>query len=147
MCGHLEVVKCFIDKKGVDASVQTGMAALFLHSAAEGNRLGVVKYLIDKGVDVNVQDKSGKTPLYIANCYENKDLVSLLLDKGADVDLQDGNDRVVLYTTLHLRSRYYGAGCIKLLIAHKIKLQDFNAEKPEYLQDPDTNLKRSMSKY
>ena len=59
-----------------------------LHIAVAGERMSVVKQLIDSKADVNVSDQFGFTPLHYAVAKRNKELVLLLIEKGASVTVE-----------------------------------------------------------
>ena len=59
-----------------------------LHIAVAGERMSVVKQLIESKADVNISDQWGMTPLHYAVANRNKELVLLLTEKGASVTVE-----------------------------------------------------------
>ena len=65
--GHLDMVKCLVDKKKADFNIKDDDGRTPLHFAASKGYLEIVQYLIDKKkADFTVKSNFGKTPLYEA---------------------------------------------------------------------------------
>ncbi|WP_054849042.1 ankyrin repeat domain-containing protein [Vulcanisaeta sp. JCM 14467] len=60
-----------------------------LHYAVLGNRLDIVKYLIENGADINARDNTGKTPLHFAAKNGYLDIVKYLIENKADINVKD----------------------------------------------------------
>ncbi|MFT0820523.1 TomO hydrophobic C-terminal domain-containing protein, partial [Wolbachia endosymbiont of Nasonia vitripennis] len=69
--------------------------------------------------------------------------VNALLAAEADVNLQNADGK----TPLHLAVEKKHKSAAEFLIAHEIKLQGSNAQKPEYLVQHNSNFTREMSEY
>ena len=81
--GHLEVVKYFIEEKGVDIHVGTDHV---LRYAAERGYLDIVKYAYSKGADLSA---FYSYPLFWAARNKHFEIAEWLLDHGADPNGQE----------------------------------------------------------
>lgn len=68
-----------------------------LMSAANGNHLDTVKFLISRGANINATRHNGLTALMIASQVGNEKLVEYLIQNGADINLitNDGADAFI----------------------------------------------------
>jgi len=75
-----------------------------LHIAVFGNKLDVIKLLIDAGANVDIQDKFGKTPLLyvvslavattnLSQLSDTKTMITLLKNAGANIDITDNTGK------------------------------------------------------
>merc|ERR1719389_1574236 len=82
--GDLKSVQEHLEKKRpLDAQDQKGITALGY--AVGGNRIAVVKLLLDSRANPFAVDSSGNSALYYAAGYGRKELVEYLLKTGASV--------------------------------------------------------------
>jgi len=106
--GHLECVRCLVEKGGADVNYADGDGVVPLLVACMSGHLECVRYLVEKGADVNYDIDGGKTtPLHLSPlgcaCMSNKgsiEMVSLLLKRGADANadfLSDGKKVLPLH--------------------------------------------------
>jgi ankyrin repeat protein len=66
-----------------------------LHAAIEGEKLQVIRWLIQHGADCNTPYSDGKTPLFHAVTKGSLDVRALVEEGGASVDVRDDEDRTV----------------------------------------------------
>ncbi|AVP87042.1 ANK repeat containing protein [Candidatus Phycorickettsia trachydisci] len=71
-------------------------AESLLPSAAGGNNLDAVRWLLDNGINVNEQDSYGETALHCAVLKGNLNLINFLLDKNADVNIRNADGETPL---------------------------------------------------
>ncbi len=61
-----------------------------LHYAAENDKVGLAKYLLDRGADKEVRRGYGQqTPLHKAAWKDSRAVAELLIDRGAEIDARD----------------------------------------------------------
>ncbi|UVW83823.1 ankyrin repeat domain-containing protein [Wolbachia endosymbiont of Aedes albopictus] len=144
--------------KGADVDEEGSLGRTPLHFAAEKGHEGMVRILLDKGASVDEKDDRGRTPLHFAAGDGHENIVKALLDKGASVDEKDDRGRTPLQCAVAVSneraSRFlywtFANGherTSKSLIENEIKLRGLEVEKPECLQNPNTDLRTGMSKY
>ena len=79
--GHLETVKFWIEKLGVDVNTKGRQGLTPLHFAARSGKVDIVKYLLEiDTVNAESLDDRGKTALDFAN-VNNRDEIIILLEK------------------------------------------------------------------
>ena len=100
--GWLDVLKYFVEHKGVVINLQHGEGKSALHLACSFGHKEIVKYLFSKGADVDLQNNTGVTALHLACGFGHKEIVKYLLSKGADVDMQNN----ACVTALHFACSY-----------------------------------------
>jgi hypothetical protein len=83
-----------------------------LHWAAEHNKVGLAKYLLDNGADKNAQEINLRTPLHEAAKYDSEAVAKLLIDAGADKEAKNSLSR----TPLHFAAINGSEAVAKLLI-------------------------------
>jgi ankyrin repeat protein len=101
MYGHKAVITALLNA-GADPNLsgeaehEDGQTALMeiASSFFAGNRVDVIKHLVDRGADVNAQDEKGRTALMIAG--SNTDSVKALLEAGADPDIRDRTGKTAI---------------------------------------------------
>ncbi|CAN6564208.1 unnamed protein product [Malus baccata var. baccata] len=84
--GHEQIAKLLLDN---GANLNSGDIGQFACTAAEQNRLDLLKEIVRHGGDVTRPKSSGTTALHLAVSEDNVDIVKYLLDQGADVDKPD----------------------------------------------------------
>ncbi|HJZ72946.1 MAG TPA: ankyrin repeat domain-containing protein, partial [Vicinamibacterales bacterium] len=77
-----------------------GMHTRPLLEAADHDRVGIVKILLDYGADPNQYSRSRVTALHVAAKHGYGDIVELLITRGADVNRIDSWGRTPLYDAL-----------------------------------------------
>jgi len=94
--GHLECVRCLVEKGGADVNYADGEGGVPLLVACVSGHLECVRYLVEKGADVNYYIDGGKTtPLYTAanmifstpEARKDKgrvEIIRVLLENGAE---------------------------------------------------------------
>lgn len=87
--GALNIVKYLIED--VSENITNIDESEILHSAARGDNLDVVQYLIKKGANVNKKNYIGETPLFIATRYGHINVVKYLIEE-ANADLNIKNE-------------------------------------------------------
>ncbi len=60
-----------------------------LHYAAEHDKVGLAKYLLDRGAKIEARDKWQRNPLHLAARYDSRAVAELLLDRGAEIDARN----------------------------------------------------------
>lgn len=98
--GYLDIVKYFIEQKGVKFDVKTKIDGTTpLHFAASSGNFELVKYFIEeKGVDVDVKNSDLRTPVFFAIYSGHLNIVEYLVDeKGADFTISDEYGFTPLY--------------------------------------------------
>lgn len=83
-------------ESGADLKLYSG-----LHDAVLGEKLELVKVLLQAGVDLNERDSFCGTALHNAMQNGNNDLINLLIESGADLNLFDE----IEHTPLHYAVR------------------------------------------
>ena len=68
-----------------------------LHYAAEHDKVGLAKYLLNRGADYEARTISQFTPLHWAALRGSRAVAELLLDRGAEIDARDENQRTPLH--------------------------------------------------
>jgi len=71
----------------IDKRDSEGRTALM--EATCGNKVGIVRMLLDAGADTNIQDKRGYTALHFAAQNYCPEIAEMLLSAGADIDVRD----------------------------------------------------------
>nr|GEZ23101.1 potassium channel AKT1-like [Tanacetum cinerariifolium] len=84
--GHEPVVKILKDN---GADLLSGDVGKFSCTAAEENKLDLLKQIVKYGGDVTLPKSNGSTALHVAVCEGNIEIVKYLLKKGADIDKPD----------------------------------------------------------
>lgn len=112
-----------------------------LHSAAQNDMEKAIEILIQKGADVN--EGYPIKSLHSAAKYRMEKAVNVLIRNGANVEGQD----IAARTPLLCVVRKGHKGIADVLIKHIVKLKNSEEEKPKYLQNPDTDLKKELLKY
>uniref|UniRef100_A0A5B7AY82 Potassium channel n=1 Tax=Davidia involucrata TaxID=16924 RepID=A0A5B7AY82_DAVIN len=83
---HEPVIKLLIDN---GANISSGDVGQFACTAAEQNKLELLKEIVRHGGDVTCPKSNGSTALHVAVCEGNTDIVKFLLEQGADIDKPD----------------------------------------------------------
>ena len=83
-----------------------------LHYAAEHNKVGLAKYLLDRGAKIEARDSEQLTPLHLAAMRNSQAVAELLLDRGAKIDARDENQ----WTPLHWAARNNRLDVAELLL-------------------------------
>ncbi|CAN6681135.1 unnamed protein product [Malus baccata var. baccata] len=84
--GHEQIAKLLLDN---GANLNSGDVGQFACTAAEQNRLDLLKEIARHGGDVTRPKSNGTTALHVAVSEDNVDIVKYLLDQGAEVDEPD----------------------------------------------------------
>ena len=83
-----------------------------LFYAAEHNKVGLAKYLLDRGAKIEARDSEKWTPLHLAAWNDSQAVAEFLLDRGADYEARDKWQR----TPLHLAARWDSLAVAELLL-------------------------------
>ena len=83
-----------------------------LFYAAEHNKVGLAKLLLDRGADYEARTISQSTPLHYAADNDSLAVAELLLDRGADYEARDEDNE----TPLHYAARNDSPAVAKLLL-------------------------------
>ena len=83
-----------------------------LFYAAEHNKVGLAKILLDRGADKDARNKGQRTPLHWAAINNSRAVAELLLDRGADYEARDVNQ----WTPLHYAAWYNSLAVAELLL-------------------------------
>lgn len=76
--GHADVASLLL-AAGADTGVKSSVSRwTALHWAASGDRVDLVRLLLDKGADASLQSEEGETPLDVAKRFGHTDVVKLL---------------------------------------------------------------------
>lgn len=111
--GDLNLVKNFIEEKGVDSNTMTVGRSL-LHIACSFGHIEIVKLLIEKGANFNAaDDDNSDTPLHIACGHGYTEIVKLLIEEGVDLEVTNYDKG---FTPLHVACRHRHTEIVKLLI-------------------------------
>ncbi|PSR84537.1 Potassium channel like [Actinidia chinensis var. chinensis] len=86
LANHESVAKLLTDN---GATISAGDVAQFACTAAEQNKLELLKEIVRHGGDVTLPRSNGSTALHVAVCEGNNEMVKFLLEKGADIDKPD----------------------------------------------------------
>ena len=71
-----------------------------LCSPTYGEKVEIVRLLVEHRADVTAKDKSFSTPLHLASSFGTPEIVRRLIERGADITAEDESRR----TPLHLAS-------------------------------------------
>ncbi|XP_010249975.1 PREDICTED: potassium channel AKT1-like [Nelumbo nucifera] len=85
---HEPVIKLLKDN---GANIVSGDVGQFACTAAEQNKLDLLKDIVRHGGDVTLSRSNGTTALHVAVCEGNIEVVEFLLDHGADIDKPDSH--------------------------------------------------------
>lgn len=80
-------------------NMQNEKGMTLLHEAVQGDKVDIVKYLIDHGADVNKKDNFGRTPLRCVNFWNRNhapDIIRVLLENRADPNTKDSEGETPL---------------------------------------------------
>ncbi|KAF7847632.1 hypothetical protein BT93_L2771 [Corymbia citriodora subsp. variegata] len=83
---HEPVIKLLAEKS---ANLSSGDVGQFACTAAEQNKLYLLKEIVHYGGDVSLPSSNGTTALHISVSKDNLEIVKFLLEKGANMDKQD----------------------------------------------------------
>ncbi|GFS37452.1 K+ transporter 1 [Actinidia rufa] len=86
LANHESVAKLLTDN---GATISAGDVAQFACTAAEQNKLELLKEIVRHGGDVTLPRSNGSTALHVAVCEGNNEMVKFLLEKGSDIDKPD----------------------------------------------------------
>lgn len=116
----LEIVKFFVEEKGMNVNKETKDKETPLHLAITNADTRILPYLIERGAKLNAQDKYGVTPLMKAVNHFKTDIVKLLLEKGALVAFEGIYGNTALHILLNTAYNNYtnpkGLEIVKLLV-------------------------------
>lgn len=81
---------------GVDPNTKGYGGSSALHNAATsyvsgGDRVAVIRKLIESGADSSQFNRAGETPLHVAIIYQNKNEIMSLIEHGANINAPDVN--------------------------------------------------------
>ncbi|EES16450.1 hypothetical protein BDA96_08G206700 [Sorghum bicolor] len=121
--GNLPALRFLVDH-GADVHGQHKGLSLF-HSAAEGGRSEIAKFLLSKGVRIDAES-SLLTPLLIATYRGYPSIVEILLERGADPN-ERMNDEV---SPLIIALKHSSMPCLKLLVQAGADVNGFGSYSP-----------------
>ncbi len=99
--GELENLKSCIEMFGITIKeVDDENQATFLHHAAAGNQIEVMRYLIDSGIKLNATDVQGHTALHVAVSQGHIEATNLLLDCGINDTILNKDSDAALHITV-----------------------------------------------
>lgn len=75
------------------ADITSGDVGLFAYTAAEKNKLDLLKLIVSYGGDIRQPKRDRNTALHVAISRGNIEVVRFLLDHGAEIDECDANSR------------------------------------------------------
>lgn len=110
-CGCL--YKTRADVTAVDCRGRTA-----LMRKIEGNRLAVVKLLLECRVDVELKTRGRSSALHLATYFGDQELVHLLLDRGASVEAKTQAQ----FTALHIATLLGQEVLVRLLLERDAKI-------------------------
>ena len=89
--GQTEDVMRYLIDRGLNIKIDQENPYVYsdktpLIHAAESNKIGLLKYLVEHGADVNIPDERGRTVLVYAKSLE---LIGYLVEHGANVNAKD----------------------------------------------------------
>ncbi len=99
VCGHIDLVKFFLEREHDVSEKDVEGKTAFLHAASSlhPNSTTMMAMLLEKKPElINVADDSGKTPLMYAAEIGNLETLNFLLDGGADKDATDSRIHTAL---------------------------------------------------
>ena len=119
MYNHLEIVKYFIEEKGMNINHKGSKSWTILMAASVNGHLNIVKYLVEHGADINSKKDNGGTVLMEASCgrgdLENLKVIKYLVEeKGMDINVKDNEG----WTTLMYAINKENWEIVKYLIEH-----------------------------
>ena len=83
-----------------------------LHYAAQHNKVGLAKILLDRGAKIEARDSEQLTPLHYAAIWDSRAVAELLLDRGAKIEARNKYQ----LTPLHLAAANNSRAVAELLL-------------------------------
>ena len=124
--GRLETARFLVETGASPDYARTDVGWTPLISAAYGNSVPLVQFLLEKGANANAANKNGETALHMT---ESPEIVKLLLEKGADINARDQNSDTPL---LHAMGYERHLDFAKLLVTKgaNVNLADSKGDSP-----------------
>ena len=106
-----------------------------LFYAAQKNKVGLAKYLLNRGADKEARNDWQGTPLHLAAKYDSQAVAELLLDRGAKIEARSESQR----TPLHLAAWNNSRAVAKLLLDRgaEIEARDYEQWTPWDVADEE----------
>ena len=111
--GHLEVVRCLVEK-GADVRAVDARSETALHEAAAADRGDVVDFLVEHGAPIDQADYRKHTSLHLAAMAGATEAVKALVGHGAALEVRDEQGRTPLVVGARERG---GPEVARLLLA------------------------------
>ena len=83
--GHLVVVRCLVEKYGVDVDTVDQGDRMALFAAAMYGHFDIAKFLVEKGASITKTTRNGWTALMLAAFKGHLPIVKYLVENGADI--------------------------------------------------------------
>jgi ribA/ribD-fused uncharacterized protein len=115
--GRLEIAELLLRHGATFDATKPGR----LHTAAQGQHLPVLRWLLDRGADIDQRDEDGDTPLLTAARSGRAGAVSTLIALGADVRLRNHRGDGLLHAG-------GDSDCISELLRHGLPVDEPNAD-------------------
>lgn len=100
--GNLEGLKSALETPGTNLKDPDVNGATLLHRAAMGNKVEVMKYLIESGIALDLRDNDGNTALHVAVQTESIDALHVLLNSGASDVVLNNKEEAAIHVAVKL---------------------------------------------
>ena len=117
--GDLEGIKLALESPTVSLKDADANGVTLLHRAAMGNRVKVMKYLIESGIQLDARDNQGNTALHVSVEEKNIEAIHLLLNSGASDVVLNNREEAALHAAVRLGS----IEVVRALLDHSIDIQ------------------------
>lgn len=132
--------------KGANVNERDAHRRTPLMRAAEWNRAGSTRALLDAGARINDRDERGETALHTAAGSGHVEVARVLLEHGADISIRDDNRCIALTTALSAPLGFKENSLeVAKLIAQRMDPQALREILQKRLTDQRTTLDRERS--
>jgi ankyrin repeat protein len=97
--GHPRLFQ-YVLEKGLDLAAVKEMDPGFVHDAAAGGSVEIMKALLDHGFDADQKDKDGWTPLHVAAVGGKIEMIEFLIAHGLDKDVRNMKGETAYHVAL-----------------------------------------------